>query len=1108
VSDIDFWGFLFFVQEMYNYCVTAQKSTAVSHCAVGHFTSTTDLNLIIVKNSRIEIHLMTHDGLQPMLDVGVYGRLATVRLFHSEEDARDLLFLSSERFQYCVLAFDTVSREIVTRATGSIEEKHLHVAEGGPIAIIDMESGTIGMYVYEGSFRVISIDKKGAFKESFNIRMEELTIIDMAFLYGCRRPTICLLFQDTNECRHIKTYELSTKEHRFEEGPWQLPNVEDSASLVIPVKVGGAIIIGEKTIAFRTANGIFRSIEHKNPSFTCWAPIDEVPSSENHFIRYLLADGNGILSVLVLVFDVDNQLSEMNLEPLGETSIASCVSYLDNGVVFIGSRYGDSQLIKLKSEKDENGFYLEHLESITNIGPIVDFVVVDLERQGQSQIIACSGAFKDGSLRIIRNGIGIIEQATAELSGIKGLWSLRASSTSEYDKFVILSFVAETRILAINGEELEEIEISGFHCVDNTVHAATISNDRFLQVTPRKVILVDAKTFLALTSWSPPDPAIRISSASSNANQIVLNIGGGQLVYIEIEGDALQVRSQKQLEHEISCLSLHPLGQNKDQRSDIVAVGMWTDITVRLLSLPSLEILVKENLGGEIIPRSVLLISFEDIDYLLCGLGDGHLCTFVYDRELHQFHDKKTITLGTQPLLLNTFRSGGAVNVLVSSDRPAVVYGSNKKLVFSNVNLKETNHMCGFHSESFPDSLAFANENSLTIGTIDSIQKLHIRTIPLGEMPRRIAYQEASKTIMVATQKLIKDDVGNVVEEAYLRLLDIQTFEVIYSYPLETSEMPCSIISCTFLYDSNAYYIIGTAIVLPDEGEPSCGHIKVFQVVSNSLHLITQIEMKGAVTTLNSFNGKLLAGVNSKVQLLTWQLDEYGVHKLIKGIEYIGHIWVLCIETRGDFIIVGDLMRSVSLLLYKSVEDEFEEIARDFSPNWMTAVEIIDDDIFLGSENFYNLFSVKRNSDAATDEERSRLENCGRFHLGEFVNKFREGSLVRKTDSLSLKTHIYGCISGVIGVVVSLDAEQYNFFWKVQQVLQKVICGVGEWKHNDWRSFCNDRITYPSMNFVDGDLIESFLDLNPSKRNEVANMLEVPVEVVVQRIEAIQQATH
>ena len=40
--------------------------------------------------------------------------------------------------------------------------------------------------------------------------------------------------------------------------------------------------------------------------------------------------------------------------------------------------------------------------------------------------------------------------------------------------------------------------------------------------------------------------------------------------------------------------------------------------------------------------------------------------------------------------------------------------------------------MCPFSCDAFPDSLALASENELTVGSIDDIQKLHIRTVPLG----------------------------------------------------------------------------------------------------------------------------------------------------------------------------------------------------------------------------------------------------------------------------------------------------------------------------------------------------------------------------------------
>lgn len=69
---------------------------------------------------------------------------------------------------------------------------------------------------------------------------------------------------------------------------------------------------------------------------------------------------------------------------LVQTSIPATISYLDNSYVYVGSTFGDSQLIRLRKEKDpETNAFLELIETFPNLGPIVDFVVMDLERQGQ-----------------------------------------------------------------------------------------------------------------------------------------------------------------------------------------------------------------------------------------------------------------------------------------------------------------------------------------------------------------------------------------------------------------------------------------------------------------------------------------------------------------------------------------------------------------------------------------------------------------------------------------------------------------------------------------------------------------------------------------------------
>ncbi len=78
-------------------------------------------------------------------------------------------------------------------------------------------------------------------------------------------------------------------------------------------------------------------------------------------------------------------------------------------------------------------------------------------------MVMCSGIMADGSLRIVRNGIGMLEQATVELPGIKGMWALRATHMDAFDTYLVISFVGETRILAINADdELDEAELPGF----------------------------------------------------------------------------------------------------------------------------------------------------------------------------------------------------------------------------------------------------------------------------------------------------------------------------------------------------------------------------------------------------------------------------------------------------------------------------------------------------------------------------------------------------------------------------------------------------------------------------------------------------------------------
>jgi DNA damage-binding protein 1 len=74
------------------------------------------------------------------------------------------------------------------------------------------------------------------------------------------------------------------------------------------------------------------------------------------------------------------------------------------------------------------------------------------------------------------------------------------------------------------------------------------------------------------------------------------------------------------------------------------------------------------------------------------------------------------------------------------------------------------------------------------------------------------------------------------------------------------------------------------------------------------------------------------------------------------------------------------------------------------------------------------------------------VQIVGEYHLGEFVNRFRHGSLVMRlpdSEAAQIPTLIYGTINGVIGVVASLPQELFLVVQRLQTALNKVRSSTG-----------------------------------------------------------------
>ncbi|XP_028064008.1 uncharacterized protein LOC114267199 [Camellia sinensis] len=92
------------------------------------------------------------------------------------------------------------------------------------------------------------------------------------------------------------------------------------------------------------------------------------------------------------------------------------------------------------------------------------------------------------------------------------------------------------------------------------------------------------------------------------------------------------------------------------------------------------------------------------------------------------------LSLGTQPITLHTFSSKNTTHKFATSDRPTVIYSSNKKLLYSNVNLKQVIHMCPFNFAAFPDSTLLELEKKKSLIVI----LVHASKGPMGHTNSKI----------------------------------------------------------------------------------------------------------------------------------------------------------------------------------------------------------------------------------------------------------------------------------------------------------------------------------------------------------------------------------
>jgi DNA damage-binding protein 1 len=905
------------------YLAPIHRPTSTRHAIKLAFTSSDGEDLIIAKANRLEIwspSATLPDQLEHHHTRTIYGKITLLHKLRPAKSSTDHLFVGTDRYHYFTLSWDAETQQLRTeKAFNDVAEKSARDSQTGDRVHVDPTSRFLTLECYEGVVNVLPIAHAGKGKrkaadheigelgDPIPVRIPELFVKGTCFLHkrqaGAKlaSPELAILWEDTGTQKmKIKVRELEyTPSLRPQEEPGTAElekgkgvqgEVELGASHLIPLPppMYGMLVVGETRISY--VDEWDYSVRAEEPLeeatvFVAWCAVDDQ--------RYVLADDYGRLYLLLVRQNADGEYAGHRIDVLGETSRASTLVYLDGGRVFVGSHQGDSQIIQI-SERS-----LEVVQTFDNVAPILDFTVMDMGNRssdapvnefssGQARIVTGSGAFKDGSLRSVRSGVGLEDVGAIGDMGapVSGIFSLRSAGRVEMDDTLVVSFVSHTRVFLFSPDgEVEEVEDSfrGFRLDESTLYAYSLPDGRAVQVTSSALILSDAD--MVTDTWQPPSGQ-SITAVSAERNTVLVSLGGATLVVLDVSEPSVRVQAQRRFEasEQVSCITMSRSIPNA------CVAGFWKDSRVSFLNLQDLSPIATEQVAEEsdsdsaalAVPRSLIIANIlpNQPATLFVGLADGNVVTYSLSSAPNSlFTNRKSIILGTQqPNFALLPRNDGLENVFATCEHPSLIYGSEGRMVYSAVTAENATSICSFDSGAYPNAIAIASdEQELKLAMVDEGRTTHVNTLRMNETVRRIAYSPEMKCFGLGTIKRTLQ-AGEELVESHFRLVDEVAFQELHCFDLGQDELVECCIRCR-LDDGTGgeaeRFVVGTAFLDDAEGASGGegnvrGRLIVFEVTGERrLKVVAEMALRGACRCLGVVGGgRIVAGLVKTVSLM------------------------------------------------------------------------------------------------------------------------------------------------------------------------------------------------------------------------------------------------
>lgn len=205
-------------------------------------------------------------------------------------------------------------------------------------------------------------------------------------------------------------------------------------------------------------------------------------------------------------------------------------------------------------------------------------------------------------------------------------------------------------------------------------------------------------------------------------------------------------------------------------------------------------------------------------------------------------------------------------------------------------------------------------------------------------------------------------------------------------------------------------------------------------------------------------------------------------------------------------------MKSVSLVEYtqgqRGLPPTLNEVARHYETMWGTAIANVADNTYLEADAEGNLIVLQRDVASYSEDDKRRLRVTSEMLLGEMVNRIRRIDVQPTPNATVIPRAFLATVDGSIYLFALIAPGKQDLLMRIQAKMADMVVSPGHVAFNKFRGFRSggrDMGEEGPVRFVDGELVEAFLDLSSEQQERVVEGLDIEVEEVKEMVEGLRR---